>query len=594
MPTCPDCQTVFKTKHFRCLVYNQRHNLPANTLLPIEKRIDTTVGTPCPRCGEKFLDLNRHKKCSNPPTAGSSSSSSSGFRRNGGGGGENELNYRERLVLWVEPLKITIDGFNHAFENIADLVDCFLDLKGGTIIALPHNSWLKDLTTELQKRGLQPDTTGMYQLPKHFICCDMPRYGLERPEDFEGVNHFLYPLTRQNLCSKWTIGQYAYDFWKNNQQQFPIVILQGEERRFSCAGYYGARQAYTKGKWQSSLKARIEDDDDNEEGLSYEQLLKDPESDIRFQLDVHSMYPAVMMNYSYPVGQHRWITTGAEAEFKQGKMGLYEVKLIDTVPNRIFGILPRRVWNKKHTISKLDWNPQNQTASELQVYTNVDLQLALEHGYEVEFSGRAIVWDQEGRPFDDYVKTFYDLKCREIDPARKRILKQLLVTLYGKMSQKAKGSASVNQRILTEKEVEDYFDRGVFVHCDENGNWRLTDGDPDQQTTYTKPNHLGCFILSWSRVLMMKVFETVDFDFDFSHTDSIRVSAEGYHRLVKAGLVSETELGKLGVEYGIIYESEQVSQTGYQLKVLTSENKLKVVTKGRAEFGGGGDDEESA
>ena len=93
---------------------------------------------------------------------------------------------------------------------------------------------------------------------------------------------------------------------------------------------------------------------------------------------------------------------------------------------------------------------------------------------------------------------------------------------------------------------------------------------------------------------MMRVFETVDFDFDFSHTDSIRVSAEGYHRLVKAGLVSETELGKLGVEYGIIYESEQGSQTGYQLKVLTSDNKLKVVSKGRAEFGGGDDEEESA
>jgi hypothetical protein len=60
------------------------------------------------------------------------------------------------------------------------------------------------------------------------------------------------------------------------------------------------------------------------------------------------------------------------------------------------------------------------------------------------------------------------------------------------------------------------------------------------------------------------------------------VSAKAYRKLVEAGYVDEKRLGLLKVEYGLIFESDQVNCQVYTVKYLTKDNELKVVEKGES------------
>jgi hypothetical protein len=205
------------------------------------------------------------------------------------------------------------------------------------------------------------------------------------------------------------------------------------------------------------------------------------------------------------------------------------------------------------------------------------------------------VWDNTSSDlFSAYVDQIYELRQNEVDPVKRGVLKHMLVVLYGKMAQKATGSMAQNNKALTEEEIIEALTSGKHFDQNENGDY-IGCSSVNKAKENTKPNHLGCFILSYSRVLMMKAFDVVGCEFDFSHTDSLRVSSEGYHKLVEAGLVDVDDkkmLGSLGVDHGLIYYSDQRNKTNYQLKVLTKEGKCEVINKGKTFLNGGEESED--
>ena len=44
------------------------------------------------------------------------------------------------------------------------------------------------------------------------------------------------------------------------------------------------------------------------------------------------------------------------------------------------------------------------------VYTSVDIQNASDAGYQVEFTGKCLVWDKSADVFGKYIEKFYQLK----------------------------------------------------------------------------------------------------------------------------------------------------------------------------------------
>jgi len=374
-----------------------------------------------------------------------------------------------------------------------------------------------------------------------------------------------------NVLTKWTLLQMVYGYWDCPPQ---VKILQGEDSVFARRAYYGYRTESQVGSWTSKLAEGIENGD-----YDFEELLTDEyQDDLYVSLDVNSFYPSVMSSRAvtetyYPAGESRRSDEG-EAEYLKGTVGMYEVEFV-CPPDLARGVLPTRASEKR-----IDWP----TDKGYGVYTEVDLQLAEDYGYTVTFKGPCLLWDEVCHPFDDYVQQFYDLKQKEQDPVRRDVWKIILNGLSGKLGQGAAGKAKDKQLVPCRgQEVRDRIKAGLPLVWDGENCWKPT-VDTDTVAgvaesvpvigVQTKPGHLGAYLMSWSRSQMSHVQDIVGLNSVYEHTDSFRVPLRSYFELQRAGWISPTELGKLKLEHGLIYEYWQGAGSQYTIKFLTPSSDL--------------------
>ena len=583
--TCPyGCGRKFAGKHLQCS--GPVRGAPS-VFLPADKVIDLTRGMrgglpvsadvpvvavvkkyECPDCENAFPDLSKHILCR-------------GAKR----GEEAKPKIRlsqspkidySKVVYWLNEFSVRVGDREYEFKGYEDLAEFFLTLEKGVIVHL-NTEWTVELTKELRKRNLEPNvkTNVAYEVRGFFKCYNLRLYSLESLEDFEKVNTMIADITGMNLIEYWTVACVSYEFWSrlNKREGHKIQNLQGEDKDFAAAAYYGARVMAEPGKWCSSLADTIEQ---NAAPGLFKELLADPEADIQVQVDSSSMYPAAMRGIPglepyYPVGEHRRSMDGEE-EFKRGKVGMYHVNF--TRPKNLqIGILPMYIGKR------LTWGTEVGTGNG--VYTDVDLKLALKYKYTLEFTGECLVWDSTGNPFKYFVDTLYPLKAAETDKVKRSMLKEVLVCLGGKFGQKVQGTVETNQQKLVSHEEAYDLLMNQGIDCELIGDdWYRVDKIVVKKFN-NKPNHLGCFLLSWTRRLMIRVYEAAEFRFNFSHTDSVRISVADYHKLVEQKLIGDKELGLMDLEYGLIYKREQADDTSYKLYVLKADGTLGVIRKGK-------------
>ena len=485
-----------------------------------------------------------------------------------------EVKYKQ-LVYWFEELAVRVNGQVQRFPNWEALVEYFLTGSDLKVLHRHAAEWLPTLTTHLIQRDVTPKRFHVgYQVPGRFSCYNIYNYAIEELEDFEACNHFIFELTGMNLTDKLTAAQLGYEYWWETEGKHQdIRVLQGDERKTAAASYYGARV------FANTCELRSSEADEIESGTySYEELLDEGlVEDVWIQGDVTSKYPYLMSSVSqsyYPRGVQRRSNEGAQ-EFANGTVGLYEVDYTRP-PGLKLAILPVKIQKR------LIWNKEPGTGSGW--YTEVDLMLAKEYGYRLKFRGPCLCWDAKGHPYDQYVKTLFEARQTEKDEAVLALIKHLLVTLYGKMAQKESGTIADLRRI-TEEEMLDLLDagRGLEIVIDEDGTYYVREG---QQTAKvpTKPNHLGCWILSWSRKFMAEMFKVVDYNVLATRTDSLLVAYPDYVKLRDAGYVG-TGLGKLKVEHGVIYHTVQHHATKYTHHFLNKEGDCDTVVKGERKNG---------
>jgi len=583
---CGCCRKWVMTVHTQC------DSFPGKTL-PVSQRINLNVKPPQYGGNPPPVGKSQQKKSAYTPIATVSASTSTSaptsapkwqkakwFPQK-----EAESNYDE-FVYWVDNFTLREQGKDLSFANYTELTNHLVQFRNRIILCL-NSEWFPSLTAELRHaHGIDPKVYVQakkyynYEAKDRFVIRILGNYAMTSFEGAVPANELVHKLSGMNLFqSKLTLAQFGYEWWYYYLNPCNVQILTGQEYCFSVEAYFGARICSTDQEWRSSLSDQIEAGN-----FTYEQLAAAEEQDVRYQLDVRSMYATAMKGLAdfevyYPVGQQRYLAEGGAEEFAKGTVGMYRVNYIRP-PSLKIGVLPVR------SDKKLQW-PQKM-GMESGVFTEVDIKLGIAHGYQFEFAGECLVWDQTGKPFDSFVDPLYALKQVEEDPDKRTVIKHLTVTLYGKMAQKATGRIEDKNRKMTEAEMIECLMNGTTIDLDADGDYCFRGGDGKKPQVNSKPNHLGCYILSWSRLLMMRIYECVGYEFDFSHTDSIRVSAANYQRLVAAGWVDvdgTKELGSLGVEYGIIYASTQKNCTNYQLKVLTKAGKCAVINKGSA-FGG--------
>lgn len=300
-----------------------------------------------------------------------------------------------------------------------------------------------------------------------------------------------------------------------------------------------------------------------------------------YELDVHSMYPSVMLSEVFPVKLIRFIERGSDVDYykyrERGKLIIADVvvevdKPLVPLKNGIFG---QRVTSQNGARLLA---PVGRFRT---VLTSVEIDFLLKHGGKIVEWGRMAIYDC-AKIFENYVQYFYTLKeeaGRKKDKARYLLYKLFLNSLYGKFGQRGArwrkvGECEDTSRVMFETMYDSTGKRrSMRAYA---GVVEITDDPTDSFDSFTA---IACFVTAYAWVKLTEYIICAGWEnVYYCDTDSIFCNREGYERLVRAGAVSD-ELGKLGLE--IIAERVVIhGLKDYQLSVKNSVyTKLKGVSK---------------
>jgi len=245
-------------------------------------------------------------------------------------------------------------------------------------------------------------------------------------------------------------------------------------------------------------------------------------------LDVKSLYPFVMRNCKYPVGQYKLSMNPLE-EIRKGYMGIYNTIIFkQPIPN----IIPHRTKD-----SPLDWKYDKPIATSL---TSVDIETLLKHGAEIDFtlinfdseSCYGIYWEHSEFVFEKVISIPEDLKSEQdrlasikdkaYNPALRNMSKFFMNSLSGKVGQRLFEDTT---EIITSNIMRNAF----YNKCNEVEeiplkNCLIMKGKKKKLKKKYKPWHLGCFIYSYSRTHMYNaVLSKVPNDWFATDTDSCHI-----------------------------------------------------------------------
>ena len=402
--------------------------------------------------------------------------------------------------------------------------------------------------------------------------------------DFEKESEFylqrdvecLMELSKRFMRSVWTefkvylpnyltLSQMAFDLWRQTLDKSWSLPLPIEKPFYDAinASTYGGRCHFVKRFFRS----------EQPDFTPYADI-----SDYLIDLDVVSLYPASMRDHAFPVGPYvhwcdeRSVHTWADM-FATGvplPLAIWRVSVI--CPSHfIVTPLPKK-HDDRHTTC---WENTN---SESQWYTSVDLAIGRDHGYTFTFH-EGYVWEKSAPVFDAYIDMMFQRKAQQdvwkstrdplYNPAARDVFKKLMNALYGKMMQKRQATSHLFLETGTQNEenhVEwmDFLEAHMGIEYKDMGDMILMTGERvDFTAGISKPHYLGAFVLSYSRLIMNSYFDaldpfrlhpdqgtwldSMDHSLYYTDTDSLIVHAKLIPRVVdKMG----SHLGQLADELG--------------------------------------------
>src|SRR5579885_1445130 len=399
-------------------------------------------------------------------------------------------------------------------------------------------------------------------------------------ELFIKFNETIYEQEKINITSYVTLSHMGYNIWSSKLGDTYIEIPDKERYEFIKRGSYGARCYPLKKNFKSKYY-----DDVVSGKMKYEELIKT--KDFVYNGDVSSLYSAAMRGFKlcevkYPVGKGKW-SNEQEKIYNEGYLGYYHIKF--SCPKNIrIPILPRK--NKQ---KGLIWSLEDGEG----VYTNVDIEDAIKHGYKIEFTDHECLYWEESHSnlFTNYINKFYELKNKaekEKNPVIKGIAKLLMNSLYGKMLQKAiyKEIEIVNNMYDLHK-FYDKHDDIEYIPFDDNKIMVTGElnNEFDKENKISKPCHIGTFILSYSRRIMLRYIEAISPDLTempmtYTDTDSLHLTGENYYKLKEMGLIKlkkDVTIGYLCSDIddeGIIIKEINLAPKVYRYEFINNKNKV--------------------
>lgn len=453
------------------------------------------------------------------------------------------------------------EDFDHELIKSWDNVDTYKDTASGIV-------YDKETDKFKMKMGWKP-----------YLDADI--YSLR--EIVEKYSTEVFNEFKINVFDFVTLSSMSYNLWGITTMDLNVEIQTPQEKDYNFIkdSIYGGRvfpmiKYFNSGENNScnNSNSNLSLEEKNVlKCLTDEDILKAPEKinkeiikniynkiydtgDFLINMDMNSLYPTAMSKYEYPIGLGTYSLNPKE-DFENGLLGIYHIEF-DPPKHLIMAILPERnkPWisntenkqeNKQWKSSGIKWSLEPYEG----IYTNIDIQQAIDHGYKIIFKSNALVWKNKDFIFKNYIQKIYEIKKLqdqykkennpEYNEIKRMIAKDMMNTIYGKCCQKPiKDKHSV---IKTEKEFYE------FIQEYELTDWQILKQTQDQPqeigvflkgepTTVdnNKPQHIAAFILSYSRKIMLEQFSLVtnkfkDCNFSYTDTDSIHMKGSVYKEL---------------------------------------------------------------
>lgn len=362
-------------------------------------------------------------------------------------------------------------------------------------------------------------------------------------ELYHKMNAEMFKSFAVNIHNYLSTSQLSFRNWlQRNKKRIELPTLHQE---------LAFREAIFGGR---VYKCKHEFISEDREGFIAGEVEFDDIKDYIIDLDVVSLYPAAMAHHEYPIGHveaflgpgntNRYMSEHNKLEF----MGIYHIKFTPNL-NLAHSILPRReatglVWDLKPGEG---W------------YTSVDINLALRFGYEVEVVKGGWFWRETFKIFKEYIEDAFTRKQNaEKGTPTYLVMKLVMNGLYGKLIQRPILDEThwclENEEVFELNETHDileveFFHDQVYVRGSPKSRKKLA-------SKITKPTHLGAFVLSYSRLVMLDYLEKsnphfnssnipakVKNDIYYTDTDSIQVHARN-------GIAQSRELGGIADDLG--------------------------------------------
>ena len=408
-------------------------------------------------------------------------------------------------------------------------------------------------------------------------------------------NNMIFDKFEVNITKFLTVSSMGYEIWASKLKNTIEIPQEIEKYDFIMKAKYGGRTTCHQKKWESQTWTKLDKTDMN---LAYKKLLKS--GDYLFNGDVSSQYPASMagcrvMKVEYPTGRSRW-SLEPEKEFKDGKLGFYEVEF--TCPDNLrVPVIPKKK-TKHGAIVGVDWD----LLAGKGVYTSVDIENGIDAGYQVKFINKCLVYDSKSSTvFKDYIESFFQMK-NEADklglPVQRSIAKLFMNSLYGKMLQKA--IFSQNAIINNNSEFNRFCaDNDVTDWKELNGSGKLivTGESLNKEVRIRKPSQLGCFVTAYSRRLMLVYMKAIDptltsMIFTYTDTDSLHMSGASHQKLLKMGYIQDSSNAELGMltndikKDGLIVKEINLAPKSYRYDYINAEGVWKCGDNGTMKYKG--------
>jgi hypothetical protein len=394
----------------------------------------------------------------------------------------------------------------------------------------------------------------------------------------------IFDVCKFSILDFMTLSSLSYSYWVSSlDATHKIELLKDTEKyNFVKSAVYGAR-CYPLAR---EFKSKHYDDVVSGK-MTFDELINT--NDFLFPADASSLYPAsmngikqtqeddtfkILYESNYPNGKSRW-SCDIEKDFKDGKYGFYDISFETNKKLRIPLLL-------KHC---KDGSLSHDLIDGRGVYTHLDIQFAIKHGYKVLQFHKALVYDSCTNPFKIFVDKFYKLK-NEAEKTKNKVLrnvaKLILNSLYGKMLQQPHNEHT--EFIYNLDQYSKFVNNYKLVDYVRLDTCLILTGEAKEfEKTVSKPLQLGAYVLAHSRMIMSKYMEAITPDlteapFVYSDTDSMYMKGEYYHNLKAMDYIRDVKKVELGLlcsdvkDIGLVIKMRCYGPKLYMYEYIAMEN----------------------